>query len=74
MAIKCFYAKTSQTGCPPASPEPRDSGQATGTLHHVMRRWIEGTKIFKFIQKQPRSSNMRKSRLLVAFFFVEPYE
>jgi hypothetical protein len=65
MAIKCFYAKTSQTGA---------RLDATGTLHHVMGRWIEGTKIFKFIQKQPRSSNMRKSRLLVNFFFVEPYE
>jgi len=25
---------------------------APGTLHYIMRSWIEGTKIFKFIQKQ----------------------
>jgi len=36
--IGFLYAKTAKTRCPPASPEPRNGGQAPGALHHVMGR------------------------------------
>ena len=41
------HAKISQTRRPPASPEPRDGGQAPGVLHHIMIRGIERRKIFR---------------------------
>ncbi len=38
--ISLSYATIIKTGCPPASTEPRDGGQAPGVLHHVMGRGI----------------------------------
>jgi len=50
--ISLSYATIIKTGCPPASPEHRDGGQAPGVLHHVMGRGIERRKIF--IDKRDR--------------------
>jgi len=46
---------TGKLDCMPASPEPRDGGQALGTLYFECLHsgsGIEWKKIFKFIQKQ----------------------
>ena len=41
------YAKISSIRRPPASPEPRDGGQAPDVLHHVIIRGIERRRIFR---------------------------
>jgi len=50
--IGLYYAAIIKTRCPPASPEPRDGGQAPGVLHHVMGRGIERKRLF--IDKRDR--------------------
>jgi len=46
--IGFLYAKISQTGCLPASPEGIAEGwQAPGVFHHVIIRGIERRKIFR---------------------------
>jgi len=50
--ISLSYATIIKIRCPPASPEPRDGGQAPGVLNHVMGRGIERIKIF--IEKRYR--------------------
>ena len=50
--IGLYYAAIIKTRGLPASPEPRDGGQAPGVLHHVMGRGIERKRLF--IDKRDR--------------------